>query len=334
MSTFPVKCPQCGVILDADEKYIGTKAACAECDYHFILQKVEGNTDSYKDNSYSTPIPMMSMPQIIENNSLKSTPFKQVLSLIISPFKVKNVICKIFLVLYFLFILIITASFVTDPNKPSSDIFPLFIIYFWISSAFFLPAISIAQGQFVERDKNALSVSEKSWGISLTLAIFLGPFGIHRFYTGRKLTGFIHVLTLGGFGIGWITDIILIISKRFTDAQGNVIGGEKISNNSGYPTQEPKRNENGIIVTETINSVTQQKTLSKNVSAQSVPNVSGRVKPATKMLESQIQKPAKQSIFADVIAPGNDEKNQAIPSPPDIGPGITFKITTKTTSEE
>jgi len=40
MGIFSVKCPQCGVILEADEKYIGARAACAECDFHFILQKI------------------------------------------------------------------------------------------------------------------------------------------------------------------------------------------------------------------------------------------------------------------------------------------------------
>lgn len=40
MGIFSVKCPQCGVILEADEKYIGARAACAECDFHFILPKV------------------------------------------------------------------------------------------------------------------------------------------------------------------------------------------------------------------------------------------------------------------------------------------------------
>ena len=41
MGIFSVKCPQCGVMLEADEKYIGARAACAECDFHFILQKID-----------------------------------------------------------------------------------------------------------------------------------------------------------------------------------------------------------------------------------------------------------------------------------------------------
>lgn len=36
---FLVKCPQCGIALDADEKYIGARVVCDECDFHFILQK-------------------------------------------------------------------------------------------------------------------------------------------------------------------------------------------------------------------------------------------------------------------------------------------------------
>ena len=214
----------------------------------------------------------------------------------------------------------------------------MFVIYFWVSSAFLLPAISIAQGQIVERNRKTLSVSDKSWGISLTLAIFLGLFGIHRFYADRKLTGVVYMLTMGGFCIGWITDIILILLKYFTDAQGNVIGGEKISNNSGYPIQKPKMNKNGIMVTETGNSAAKRKTLGKNVSDRFVSNASEISKSSNKMHATQIEKSVKQSIFTDVIAPGDEEKNQTIPvsqiTEHNIGSGITFTITTETASEE
>ena len=37
--SFLIKCPQCGTTLEADEKYIGVRASCAECNFHFTLQK-------------------------------------------------------------------------------------------------------------------------------------------------------------------------------------------------------------------------------------------------------------------------------------------------------
>jgi len=60
----------------------------------------------------------------------------------------------------------------------------------------------------------------KSKLATLLLAIFLGEFGIHRFYVGKIGTGILWLLTGGVFGIGWIVDIILVATNNFKDAQG------------------------------------------------------------------------------------------------------------------
>lgn len=39
MSTFRLNCPNCGIVLEADEKNIGARAACSACNHHFILKK-------------------------------------------------------------------------------------------------------------------------------------------------------------------------------------------------------------------------------------------------------------------------------------------------------
>ncbi|MFF2996513.1 TM2 domain-containing protein [Streptomyces sp. NPDC057950] len=36
--------------------------------------------------------------------------------------------------------------------------------------------------------------------------IFLGVFGIHHFYLGRKNRGLLHLFTLGICGLGWLVD--------------------------------------------------------------------------------------------------------------------------------
>lgn len=64
---------------------------------------------------------------------------------------------------------------------------------------------------------------EKSWLVTLLLAIFLGYLGIHRFYVGKIGTGILYLLTGGIFGIGWIVDLIMIIVGKFTDSEGREI---------------------------------------------------------------------------------------------------------------
>jgi hypothetical protein len=65
--------------------------------------------------------------------------------------------------------------------------------------------------------------SDKSRGVTLALAILLGPFGGHRFYVDKTGTGLAMALTLGGFGLWWIYDLILVSSGSFRDAQGRLV---------------------------------------------------------------------------------------------------------------
>ena len=67
--------------------------------------------------------------------------------------------------------------------------------------------------------------SNKSRTTALLLCIFLGWFGIHRFYVGKIGTGFLYIFTVGFFGIGWIIDIIKILLGTFTDNTGAPLRG-------------------------------------------------------------------------------------------------------------
>ena len=56
---------------------------------------------------------------------------------------------------------------------------------------------------------------------ALLLSIFLGELGIDRFYLGKIGTGLLKLITVGGGGIWWIIDIILIASGSMKDKRGN-----------------------------------------------------------------------------------------------------------------
>lgn len=79
------------------------------------------------------------------------------------------------------------------------------------------------------KEKNAAStrlgieasqVSDKSL-IGATIAVVtVGFLGVHRFYTGRPISGIFMILTLGGLGIWWILFCLLlkILETQITSA--------------------------------------------------------------------------------------------------------------------
>ena len=63
-------------------------------------------------------------------------------------------------------------------------------------------------------------VSDKSRAIALVLGGVLGPFGAHRYYVGKIGTGMLQTITLGGLGLWWLYDMVLITFGSFRDRDG------------------------------------------------------------------------------------------------------------------
>jgi len=72
-------------------------------------------------------------------------------------------------------------------------------------------------------DTGGKSKSEKNGLFTLVICIFFGTMGLHRFYVGKSGTGILYLLTAGCLGIGWIVDMISLLTGHFKDSSGKGI---------------------------------------------------------------------------------------------------------------
>ena len=85
----------------------------------------------------------------------------------------------------------------------------------------------ITQEEFdLQKEKllnSASSTTSKDWLTLFLLTFFVGILGVHRFYTGKIGTGFLMLITLGGFCVWFFVDLILVLTGQFTDKEGQKI---------------------------------------------------------------------------------------------------------------
>jgi hypothetical protein len=67
--------------------------------------------------------------------------------------------------------------------------------------------------------------SNKSFLVTWLLSLFLGVFGVDRFYLGKVGTGILKLITIGGLGIWALVDLILVLSNKTRDKQGLPLEG-------------------------------------------------------------------------------------------------------------
>jgi TM2 domain-containing membrane protein YozV len=76
----------------------------------------------------------------------------------------------------------------------------------------------------VEDMNEHFNVSEKR--ILPTFLLFLvlsWPLGAHRFFLKRYASAILFIITIGGFGVWWIIDFILIVTGSMKDDRGQVV---------------------------------------------------------------------------------------------------------------
>ena len=57
------------------------------------------------------------------------------------------------------------------------------------------------------------NLKAKNKWVAFFLCLFLGFFGVHKFYEGKTLMGIIYFFTGGLLGIGWFIDLIVLLGK-------------------------------------------------------------------------------------------------------------------------
>lgn len=66
---------------------------------------------------------------------------------------------------------------------------------------------------YTNADNNHAGKIEKRKWVAFLLCLFLGCFGVHKFYEGKNGIGVLYLLTCGVFGIGVIIDLLLLLRK-------------------------------------------------------------------------------------------------------------------------
>ena len=85
----------------------------------------------------------------------------------------------------------------------------------------------ITQEELDSQKEKLLDSSTKTnsidWLALFLLTFFVGVLGVHRFYVGKIGTGVLMLITLGGLGVWFLVDLLLVVTGQFTNKDGQKI---------------------------------------------------------------------------------------------------------------
>ncbi|WP_430647496.1 TM2 domain-containing protein [Agromyces sp. GXS1127] len=71
------------------------------------------------------------------------------------------------------------------------------------------------------------ATSDRSFIATWLFAWLLGVLGVDRFYLGKVGTGILKLITIGGFGIWWLVDLVLTLTNTAKDGDGRRVVGTR-----------------------------------------------------------------------------------------------------------
>ena len=72
----------------------------------------------------------------------------------------------------------------------------------------------VKRGKKVKSDKRVSKDKKVKWVLTLIMSIVFGCLGVDRFLMGHVGLGILKLITLGGCGVWWLVDLILIATKH------------------------------------------------------------------------------------------------------------------------
>lgn len=79
------------------------------------------------------------------------------------------------------------------------------------------------RGDWVASLRRERGLSSRNWNTALLLSILLGIVGADRFYVGRTGLGILKMVTLGGYFVWWVADVVLLLQGRMKDDLGKLV---------------------------------------------------------------------------------------------------------------